>query len=509
MKYSRFLISFFVSCIISGIIFIVLNDFGITWDEPTYFSHADRYVAWLKNPQLGTEHVFFLASPDDLHPPFRKLIGGLTHEILVNQLHVLDNTRGYRISAPLFVFPFILLFTYIAIGQFGYFIGTLIPFIFSCIPHVLFLTPLMTTDYALAVIWFMAIVLVVKGMKNVLWLSVTTVLVGFTALTKLYGFLILIPITGYWVWNQKDILFRKNNVQGKLISIVKILSILIGSFVTYVILWPWLWKSPFTKFIEYLSIHSSHTGVPVAIFGQTYTHAPWWYTPIMLFSTTPIFILIFFIIGIIYIVKKGKERDWIFLINALFPLVFFSLPGVYRYDGVRLFLVSFPFMCLVAARGMQIVIRVFSKKLQPLACGIIFFCWLGTVYTSVINIHPWESSYYNELVGGVRGASRLGFESEYWGNAYLGVLPWMNAHKKDMMCTYPIVEPFYYYQAMGQIEGGVVFNAGRGACKYMVVLMRQGMFDPFVKNMVATEKPVYQLLLQEVQLVGIYDIEGK
>jgi len=39
--------------------------------------------------------------------------------------------------------------------------------------------------------------------------------------------------------------------------------------------------------------------------------------------------------------------------------------------------------------------------------------------------------------------------------------------------------------------------------------MRQGMFDPFVKNMVATEKPVYQLLLQEVQLVGIYDIEGK
>ena len=85
----------------------------------------------------------------------------------------------------------------------------------------------------------------------------------------------------------------------------------------------------------------------------------------------------------------------------------------------------------------------------------------------------------------------------------------MNANKKDMMCAYPTTNPFYYYQAMGQIEGGVVFNAGRDVCKYMVVLMRQGMFSPFVQHMVASDKPVYQLLLQGVPLVGIYDIEGK
>lgn len=185
------------------------------------------------------------------------------------------------------------------------------------------------------------------------------------------------------------------------------------------------------------------------------------------------------------------------------------MPGIFRYDGVRLFLASFPFVCLIAARGIQQTVKIFKRKLQPIAIFIIGIGWIITIYTSLIEIHPWESSYYNELVGGVRGASVLGFEAEFWGNAYMGVLPWMNANKKDMMCVYPTTQPFYYYQAMGQIESGVVFNAGRGACKYMVVLMRQGMFDSFVAQMVKSEKPIYQLLLKGVPLVGIYNIEGR
>jgi len=498
-----------VALAVSAVIFVVMNDFGITWDEPIYFAHAGRYVSWLKNPQLGKEHLFFQASTDDLHPPFRKLIGGLTHEILVNQLKVLDNTRGYRISSLLFVFPFILVYTYIAIGQFGYAIGIVTPFIFSTIPHVLFLTPLMTTDYALAVMWFTATITMVKSKKSIFLLTITGVLVGCMMLTKLYGFLIVIPIVGYWMWDYRKTFFLRDNLRDSICALWKLSFVFLVSIATYVMVWPWLWKSPFNNIYEYFRLQLGHSGVPVSIFGQTYIHAPWWYTPIMFFSTTPVYVLVFFIIGSLYIIKKGNKWDWIFFVNALFPLIFFSLPGVYRYDGVRLFLASFPFVCLVGARGMQYTVQIFHKKLQYFVLSILVLLWLGSVYFSVIRMHPWESSYYNEFVGGVYGAYQLGFESEFWGNAFFGVLPWMNANKKDMMCVYPLTAPFYYYQAMGQIESGVVFNADKGACKYMVVLMRQGMFDAEVKHMIKTEKPVYQLLLQGVPLVGIYDVERK
>jgi hypothetical protein len=38
--------------------------------------------------------------------------------------------------------------------------------------------------------------------------------------------------------------------------------------------------------------------------------------------------------------------------------------------------------------------------------------------------YPYQSSYYNEWVGGARGAERS-FELECWGNAFKGALPWM------------------------------------------------------------------------------------
>ena len=39
---------------------------------------------------------------------------------------------------------------------------------------------------------------------------------------------------------------------------------------------------------------------------------------------------------------------------------------------------------------------------------------LGPAAWQLVSIHPYELSYYNELIGGPRGASRAGFELSYW-----------------------------------------------------------------------------------------------
>lgn len=495
MVWKRSIVSVIIASCVSFIILQALNDFGITWDEPIYFRSADRYISWIQQPIVEDKNAFFKATSDDVHPPFRKLIAGITHNILTTRLQIVDNTRGYRISSLLFVFPFIFIFSYVAIGYVGYTFGILISLMFSLMPHVFYLTPLVTLDYAVTALWFVAVITGIKGMKNYGWLTISALCTGFAMLTKLHGFVLLVPLGIIWLvscWKR----------------LTPMVYLVFVSLCVYFIGWPWLWTSTISHLKEYFLLQVSHVGVPVMIFGQSYAHVPWWYVPVMFFVTTPAFILVFFLFGTWYVVKKGSVRDRIFLVNALFPVLFFMLPIVNRYDWVRLFLPAFPFVCLIAGRGMIVVVQLLKKRMRIVGSIILIFIWILTVYSSVIRIHPWESAYYNEFVGGIPGAYKLGFETEFWGNAYLGILPWMNANKKDMMCVTPTTQPFYYYQAMGQIEGGVVFNAGLGACKYAVVLMRQGLFikDPLIATIVKTRHPVHTVSVQGVTLVGVYDI---
>ncbi len=510
MNFKRFVVSFSVASLVTIIIFIVLNDFGITWDEPIYMRYAVQYVAWFKRPVPSDRDNFFMPRPDDIHPPFRKLIAGVTHEILTNKLRSIDNTRGYRISSLLFVFPFILLFTYIAIGQFGYGIGILTPLIFSLLPHVLFLTPLVTLDYAVAALWFIAVITAIKGMKSYLWMTVSGVCIGLGLLTKLYGFLLFIPVTGYWLWTYKNLLHTKYKQNTIIRAAGKLLCVVSVAFAVYYIGWPWLWLSPVAHLGEYLRLQFIYRSIPEYIFGHVYAAAPWWYTPIMFFVTTPAFVLIFFAIGSFWTVQKGRIWDRFILLNALFPIVFFSLPGVYRYDWIRLFLPAYPFVCLIAGRGIWVVLGFLRGRIRLLAAAVVIILWVYTVYTSVIRIHPWESAYYNEFVGGTQGAARLGFESEFWGNSYIGMLPWMNYNKDKIMCTTPAAHALYYYKAMGQLSADVTFNAGRDGCQYMIILMRQGFInsDPFAVRILKQEKPIYAVSLDGVPLVGVYDIRS-
>ncbi len=43
---------------------------------------------------------------------------------------------------------------------------------------------------------------------------------------------------------------------------------------------------------------------------------------------------------------------------------------------------------------------------------------LGSAALALVRIHPYELSYYNELVGGPRGAWQRGFELTYWYDAF-------------------------------------------------------------------------------------------
>ena len=93
------------------------------------------------------------------------------------------------------------------------------------------------------------------------------------------------------------------------------------------------------------------------------------------------------------------------------------------HDGVRLFLPTFFFLSAFAGWGtvwladaLTRFVRVPSRFARPALAGLV----LGSAAFALIRVHPYELSYYNELVGGPRGAWERGFELTYWYDAFNG-----------------------------------------------------------------------------------------
>ena len=112
-------------------------------------------------------------------------------------------------------------------------------------------------------------------------------------------------------------------------------------------------------------------------------------------------------VGIVWGFRRIR-RDrlpFYFLIHLLtLPVVrMFPTPA---HDGVRLFLPSFFFLAAFAGWGtvwladlLTQSVRIPSRFARPvLACVV-----LGSAALALIRIHPYELSYYNELIGGPRG----------------------------------------------------------------------------------------------------------
>jgi hypothetical protein len=84
------------------------------------------------------------------------------------------------------------------------------------------------------------------------------------------------------------------------------------------------------------------------------------------------------------------------------------------YDGARLFLTVFPFWAILAARGGQLLIEQISRKWIAGGLLAVVLCWQAG---NLIAYRPCQLSFYNLLVGGVRGAEWLGLETTYWGDS--------------------------------------------------------------------------------------------
>ena len=191
---------------------------------------------------------------------------------------------------------------------------------------------------------------------------------------------------------------------------------------------PAWWRETLPRMAHYYQISADRRGalpdIRIIYFGEIYNYSlPWHNAWVLIAITVPAGILLASVVGLVAsLVRSWKVRDaipWYFALHLVFLPVLRMLPTP-AHDGVRLLLPTFFFLAAFAGWGVVAIADALSKLVRHrVACRVaIAALVLGSAAWQLVAIHPFELSYYNELIGGPRGAWKRGFELSYWYDAF-------------------------------------------------------------------------------------------
>lgn len=260
------------------------------------------------------------------------------------------------------------------------------------------------------------------------FLGITT---SIRVLGPLAGLLVLIYFLAVILPNEK---LRGSRTPWLFFLIYGVVAILV-MFIT----WPFLWENPLPHFIRvFLLMSDNPTDLSVLFGGQVYRagELPRRYLPFMLVTTLtePVWLLFVFAVAAAHI-KLGKQRlqnkarsfqgfamirrkSVISLVLVflwfLILLVYVLLRRPAMYDGLRHFLFILPPVFIFIAFAFEFIIdRVTSNWLR--AGMIVAFLLPGLA--GILQLHPYEYTYYNSFVGGTSQVFRQ-YETDYWLTCY-------------------------------------------------------------------------------------------
>lgn len=284
---------------------------------------------------------------------------------------------------------------------------------------------------------------------------------------------------------------------------------------------PRLWHHPvggMQRFFD-MNLQRAGTGFDIAtlFLGTVYNQVsglPWYNTLVWTGITVPIGTLLLAVVGIIGTLRRwaADGQSVLLLLNWLTLVVVRALPGAPVHDAERLILPSFAFLAALAGVGCHFLVerhrgrclrhveRHGGHSLQSaerhrgrflkVAIAMVF---LGSA-SSLGWYAPQWLSYYNLLIGGLRGADRAGMEATYYWDALDSeVLDWLHEHtSEDEKIDFgrPSAENLAFAQRWGVLRRGWRPEEP-GQYRWYVIQHRQTFWTPGDRWLVEHETPTF------------------
>lgn len=245
-------------------------------------------------------------------------------------------------------------------------------------------------------------------------------------------FAYLLLFTGIlFLWNvySKKHKFDFSNIWFYLKKIFKPVALAYG---IGVIFWPAAIQDPFKHPFEALKNFEKFSLVHIyEIFeGKKYymKDFPWYYEPKSMLITIPVLILAGFAISLLLSSFNYKKiKLWhvlVFLFVTVFPIFYIIYKKSAVYSSWRHLLFVYPTIVVMATMGWQNLIHKIKNSYLKWIPVLILLVLTGKTAAWMIKNHPYQYLYYNEIVGGVKGAYG-NYETDYWCQSPRASIEWL------------------------------------------------------------------------------------
>jgi hypothetical protein len=516
---------------------LIINDYGLTWDfHHHFFAGLHKLGITLSTPELRGDGLPF-TEPDprktfDLpFGPIMSISPIFTFIIFYQKLHILSFDDAYNLSSILWgvagigiVYAFmrealnsrVALFSTLFLGLLPRFFGDLhnnmkdIPeavifalniwFLWRLVKHRR-LTDLLLASLAFAIAFNVKVNSIFIPIIFLIWIFFIHVIPGLTRDPSFQN-------SGFRLGGRND---------------NRLYYFLLAPLFAF-ILWSVFWQHPITQLLYIPSFFRDNTqNIEVILFGKWYcsgVNVPWYYPLVYLGITTPIPVLVFFLTGIgmflysffshMFIVHRSQitEKPTVNSELYTFLLIWFFLP-IARYifpqmgviDGVRHFEEVLPALAVIAAVGFEFVLkRMRHIGRISLICLICMF-----LLYPIISSHPYQITYFNELVGGTRGA--LGkFDLDYWGTSQKQAVEWVNKNAPQHAKIYIVMASDVAGRYLRPDLLANLSSTNFSNADYVILLNRQGFLYRYfyAYDFLLHHKPIHTVSTQGVPLTWIF-----
>jgi len=267
------------------------------------------------------------------------------------------------------------------------------------------------------------------GNKSIFWALFHAITSALLVATRITG--IIIPgLTILFI--MIDIIANKAERKKLFMIMCGLLLYMLILIPCVVILWPVLWDGPVYHFIEALKrVSGFEKDTPTLYMGKLIVPSRtflWHYPVVWMAITIPISYLVFFFIGIVYkardmffnrgVCYNARRKDVIIYIWFFAPLIAAVFTKANMYNDWRHLLFIYPAFLMFSISGLAGLFSCLKeKRYYKIAIVLLISVNLFQTAGFMLRNHPYQYIYFNELIGGAKGAKDR-FEMDFYGLSY-------------------------------------------------------------------------------------------
>ncbi|MDZ7607885.1 MAG: tetratricopeptide repeat protein [Cyclobacteriaceae bacterium] len=252
-------------------------------------------------------------------------------------------------------------------------------------------------------------------------------------------------------------LYTAETVSGKtfLRSLIHITGLsfllIVCAYLLAILCWPWALEKPLKNPLESMQLMNHYPTTVRQVFeGKLYwsDQFPWYYLSKHLLITLPLISLLGFLafLGLFFSIKlQGTKVLGMLLLLAFgFPLFYAAATGANVYGGWRQMLFVLPMFTVLAAIGLWVFYeKIKHKKPMVMVAVLVGFLMLFHPLRHIIVNYPYQYIYFNELVGGVKGAFG-NYELDYYFTSYRNAYRFVDEQNTVKVVAANFIIPEYY-----------------------------------------------------------------